>query len=117
MANGEQEILDILDDEDAETDGSTSLTDIYAFLYKNEDIIIVIDANEEETVRRGLSLEKHKQQKKLKEAGAPEDKRTIGFISLGVVESTNPIQIRLQIFLRKRQRIRLHNMIVSDKEF
>lgn len=112
--NGIQ-VLDILDEEDPQ-DG-TSLTDIYAFLCKNEDIIIQIDATEEETVRRGLSLEKHKQQKKLKEVGAPEDKRIIGFINLGVIENTNPLQIRLQIFLRKRQRVKLHNMIVSDKEF
>jgi len=112
----EDEILDVLDADDEE-DGQVSIASIYSFLYQNEDIIITIEATEEEAVRRGLSLEKHRQQKKLKEVGAPDDQRTLGFLSLGVVKGTEPVQIRLQIWLRKKQKVKLHNMIVSDKEF
>jgi hypothetical protein len=117
MGNENSSILDILDDTEEQEENGTSLTDIYTFLCQNEDIILTIDASEEETVRRGLSLEKHKQNRKLKEVGAPEDKRTIGFINLGLIPNTEPPQIRLQIFLRKKQRVKLHNMIVSDKDF
>lgn len=111
----ENEILDVLDIEEEE-EGAVSIAAIYSFLYQNEDIIITIDAAEEENVRRGLSLEKHRQQRKLKEVGAPDDTRTIGFRSLGAIADTEPAQIRLQIWLRKKQRVALHNMIVSDKE-
>lgn len=111
----EDEVLDILDVEEEE--GETSLADIYAFLCKNEDIIITVNASDEETIRRGLSLEKHKQQKQLKAVGAAEDSRILSFQTLGVVAATVPVQIRLQIYLKKRQRVKLHNMIVSDREF
>lgn len=107
------DVLDVLDDEEEE--GAVSIASIYSFLYQHEDIIITINAADEESVRRGLALEKHRQQKKLKEAGAPEDSRTLGFMVLGPV-AEHPEQIRLQIYLRKKQAVKLHQMIVSDKE-
>lgn len=121
MATGDPEvvnledpqILDVLDDEPG-----TSIEDIYSFLLKNEDIILTIDAEQESELRRGLALVKHRHMNKLREAGiAPNgESKQLGFRVVDRVPNTEPEQIRLQIWLKKRTSIKVHKMLVSDKE-
>lgn len=108
------EILDVIDDE---VDTGTSIDDIYTFLLRNEDIILVIDADEEESLRRGLTLVKHRHQKKIKEAGVKQDEvKQIGFRVIEEIANTEPKQVRIQIWLKKRVSVKIHKMLVSDKE-
>jgi hypothetical protein len=115
MAIDTSTILDVLEDE--KEDG-TSIDDIYNFLLENEDIILVIDADQEEALRRGLTLVKARHQKKVQEQGLPPngESKQLAFRVIEEVKDTEPKQIRIQIWLKKRSNVKVHRMIVSDKE-
>lgn len=105
-------ILDVLDGEEA----GTSIDDIYSFLLQNEDIILTIDADQEEDLRRGLTLVKHRHQRKIKEAGIPAngESKQLGFRVVEVLDTKEPKQVKLQIWLKKRTTVKVHKMIVSE---
>lgn len=106
-------VMDILDDDTPEQ--GQSFEDIYAFLLEKEDIILTIDAADEEALKRGLTIVKYNHKKRLEKAGQRVQERQIKYKNLGVVEGTDPQQIRIQIWLMTKGSVNVHNMIVSDK--
>lgn len=117
MGNEEVQSLEILDDTTSsiEDNGEITFENLYSFLLSNEDIIITIDADNEEAVRRGLSVVKHNYTKKLRNAGEKPEEKVIKFQIVEKLEETDPPQIRLQIWLTKRSSVQIHRMVVSDK--
>lgn len=107
-------ILDSVDDGPA-ANAEVSFETIYAFLLDNEDIIITINASEEEAVRRGLSVQKYNHTKKMREAGSSVIERMIKFQTVEEVPDVEPKQIKLQIWLEKRSSVHIHRMVVSEK--
>jgi hypothetical protein len=118
VAADNTEVIDFLDDEPI-VGGSeeTSYEELYSFLLSNEDIIIVIDKDADEPLRRGMSLVKYQYSQKMAAAHAPIDNRQIGYKVIEEVEGTDPVQIKLQIWLRARKSVKVHQLIVSDKGF
>ena len=108
------QILDLDEDDDVSEDNVT-FDKLFAFLMKETDIIIEINAEDEEPTRRGLSVCKHTHAKRLEKAGADTDDRQLKFKVLGRSEDLEPKTVRLQIWLQARQKVKLHKLIVSDK--
>lgn len=106
--------LEVLDAPDAESE-DVSFERLYSFLTTNEDIIITIDADQEEAVRRGLSVVKHNQQKRLRKAGEKADERIIKFNVVQKIPDTDPPQIKLQIWLEVRKGVFIHRLVVPEK--
>lgn len=112
------EDLEILDAPDEASDEDVSFDNLYAFLLANEDIIITIDEEAEDAVRRGLSVVKLNHTKKMKAVGEKLEEKTLKFQVVERIPATlqgEPNRIRLQIWLAKRSGIRVHRMIVSEK--
>lgn len=103
--------LEILDAPDVEEE-EVSFDTLYGFLLRESDIIITIDAEQEEAVRRGLAVVKHNHNKKMASAGEKQDSKLMKF---KVLEQLPNEQIKLQIWLQKREGVQIHRLIVSDK--
>lgn len=116
---------DVLGKLDPDEPDEVSMSEIYKQLTINDDIILVIDKEDEASLRTGLASVKYKTNKAIKESGigSPES-RTIEFriipwtpeeMESETVETEG--RIKLQIFLKARSSIRVHQLIVTDKEF
>lgn len=116
-----QELLD-----DSESDSSIhsggsngdgtdrSFQDIYKDLCIHKDIIFVIDAEDEQKLRKGLSQVKSKYTAKLKDAQLHEEPQMLEFI-VHPHNDANPLpkgQIRIQIVLKAQQTVRVHRTII-----
>lgn len=112
------EDLEVLDAPDSVEDEDVSFESLYAFLLSNDDIIITIDEEAEEAVRRGLSIVKLNHVKKMRAAGERIEEKILKFQVVERITNTLPGEankIRLQIWLAKKSGVRVHRMVVSEK--
>ncbi len=112
------EDLEVLDAPDSVEDEDVSFESLYAFLLSNDDIIITIDEEAEEAVRRGLSIVKLNHVKKMRAAGERIEEKILKFQVVERITNTlpgEPNKIRLQIWLAKKSGVRVHRMVVSEK--
>lgn len=93
-----------------------SLTDLYDRVCIDEDIIITIDAIEEPRVRRGLSSIKAKRNAKLRENNLPTDDVTLEFVTHTSEELQKQHRVKLQIYMKRKPTITIHNLQVADGE-
>ncbi len=114
---GPDETIEILDGPSIDpVDGETSYEQVFHFLKTNGDIILTIDEADEEELRRGLSVVKHNYNLKLKKDNVPQDTRQIAFKIIERLPDTEPQQIRLQVWFRKKSSVVVHRLVVSDKD-
>lgn len=123
-------VLSPLKEEDS-TDGSSSfsseeemsLGELYKTLTVNEDIILVIDSDSEDTLRKGLIAMKYKANKVARDSGLDYDGRTMEF---KILDWTNKekeededwdTKTKIQIYLKAKNAIKVHQLIITDKEF
>lgn len=95
--------------------GEFTIQSIWRVLSERGDIIIIIDAIDEPRLRKQLSALKAKDNAKLKSADIPTDDKTLEFI----VHARDPImsaeQIKLQIYLKERPKVKLHKLIIPTE--
>lgn len=114
-----EETLQRMEDEANEQ----SLAELYKSVCLNEDIILVIDLGSEEMLRKGLTAIKYKTNKAAKDAGEPVDQRSLEFRMLDWTAAEKaedadwPKKVKVQVWLKAKQSIRVHRMIITDKEF
>lgn len=122
LDNAEQDANDFgLSSLEAEED--MSFAELYKTLTINEDIILVIDAESEESLRKGLTTLKYKTNKSAREAGISFDSRTLEFkvlpftkeeeLSIPDVES----KLKVQVYLKAKSGVKVHKIVFTDKEF
>jgi hypothetical protein len=103
-------------DGDATDAAERSFQDIYKDLCIYKDVIYVIDAEDEQKLRKGLSQVKAKYTAKLKDAKLLEEPQMLEFI----VHPANPAvqlpkgQIKIQIVLKPQQTVKIHQTIVPS---
>lgn len=104
--------------EDLPTNGSQELTlvELYDKICIEEDIFIVIDAVEEQRIRKGLSSVKAKRNQKLKDSKLPPDDANLEFKRHEDEELAKQNRVRLQIFMKKKPTITVHKLEVADGE-
>ena len=121
----EQQEIDnssVLESADDGPDEQT-LSDIYKNVTVNEDIILVIDAEDEEMLRKGLASIKYKANRAAREAGFELDARSLEFRVLPWTKEEKEKEqgwegkIKIQVWLKAKQSIRVHRMMITDKEF
>jgi len=119
----EEEQDDILMRAEGEGPDNQTLSDIFKNVTINEDIILVIDAGAEEFLRRGLATIKYKANKVAKEAGIEYDSRSLEFRLLPWTAEEKKLDAgwqkksKIQVYLKDKQSIRVHRMMITDKEF
>lgn len=89
-------------DYDDEEDNNLSLHEIYAQLLLEDDIIIVINKDDYDAIKAGLTSVKAKENTKLKNKDMPVDTNKLQF-SILPCEDCALTEIRLQISLAKRK--------------
>lgn len=87
---------------------------LYAFLLEKTDVIITIDAEDEEPLRRGMTLAKYSHNEKLKKAKASADNRQIEYRIIERLLEAEPPQIRLQIWLKAKKAVKIHRLIITS---
>lgn len=117
MGDEDVQPLEILDVEnEGEDEGVMTFESIYGILLEKDDIILTIDNAALEDLKRGMSVVKQNHSKRMQKAGNKADERTLKFKVLEEIPETEPVQIRLQIWLAKKGGVRVHKMIFSDKD-
>lgn len=101
-----------LDDELPEQ-GSMSLTEIYNQLLTYGELILIIPAEEEDRLRKGLASVKAKATKKMQDQGLPLDK---AMLSYQVTPAKEAGTINIQIVLGQRNNITVLGMTLPDNE-
>jgi hypothetical protein len=91
-----------------------SLADLYQKLLAEEELIVTIPREAEETLRKGLSSHKYKLNQRLKREGIPPDDSTFTF---QVTESkSHPGAVDVHIFLAKKSTIPVLEISKPDNE-
>lgn len=93
-------------------DSEVSLQDLYDQVYKQGDLIIIIDKIDEARVRKGLSSIKAKLAQKMKSAGYQPDNATLEFIEH---EYEDKSRTKLQIVFKQKPIIKIHKVIVPQE--
>ena len=115
-------VLELLDDE-VRGEGDRTMGDLYKELLINEDMILIIDREEEEQMKQGLIAVKYKYNKAAKTADRPTDNRALTFVTLPFTEEEEmtmedlSAKTKIQVYLKARATIRVHKLIITDKEF
>ena len=116
-------ILESLEEEGSSLGEDTSIAELYQTLLVHEDLILVIDKEAEEPLRKGLITTKYKANKAAKERGEQVDGRALEFVILPFTEREESEvefveeKIKIQVYLKAKASIRIHKLILTDKEF
>lgn len=105
------EDLDYLDPDEEEQ--TLTPSDLYEQLAAAEELILTIDASDEDKLRKGLASVKNKTNNKLKEADLPIDTRMLNFQHLPCSE---PGCVRIHITLANRSGIKIRKMELPDED-
>lgn len=97
-----------------ETGGSSdkSFHELYAQLTLQEEVILVIDAQDEQRVREGLSVVKARHVAKMKESNVKVPIQKLSFIKHEKNDDLPAGQIKLQIILGKPKTVKIHQIII-----
>lgn len=119
----EEETLTYGGEDGEEESSDQSFVTLYNSVLTNEDVIFVIDKEAEEALKKGLIAVKYKANKAAAYAETPTDKRSLEFqiVPWSKEELADPDyvegKIKIQVWLKAKQSIRVHRIIITDKEF
>lgn len=91
------------------------LSEIYKEVCLNNELILVIEAVDEQRLRRALSVQKSKDNAKLKDAGLPPDDAKFEFIRIEDPELDKD-KVKLQIVLKGPDRIKIFKKTIPSGE-
>lgn len=92
-----------------------SFHDIYKELTIHGDIILIIDAADENKLRKGLSAVKAKHMAKIKESGIKAEAQVLEFVVHPFnVDELNPGQLKIQVTLKGQQTVKVHKTIIAE---
>lgn len=108
-----EEELGIQPHEEDSTD--KSFHEIYAELTMKEELILVIDAADEQRVREGISVVKSRHFAKMKESQVKLPNQKLTFIRHERTPDLPEGQIKLQIILGRPKTVKVHKVIVPTE--
>lgn len=91
-----------------------SFHEIYKDLSCHGDIILIIDRQDENRLRKGLSAVKAKHMSKIKESGIKVEPSVLEFIVHPQPEDLPMEQIKIQITLKAQQTVKVHKTIIAE---
>lgn len=91
-----------------------SFHDIYKQLTIHGDIILIIDAQDEIRLRKGLSAVKAKHMSKLKESGIKTEAQVLEFVVHPKTDELAAGQVKIQVSLAGRQTVKVHKTIIAE---
>lgn len=92
--------------------GEFTIQALWRAVCDRKDIIVVIDKVDEPRLRRQLSTLKAKDNAKLKSADIPTDDSTLEFVLHKDSDLDIQNQVKLQIYLKEKPKVKLHKFIV-----
>lgn len=93
-----------------------TIKELWEAVQLQEDIIIEIDAIEINRVRKGLSGAKAKENAKLRDNNLPTDDSVLEFKEHDDVDLKRQGRVKLQIWLKRPDKIKIHKYVVADGE-